>query len=338
MRRNNESEYLTTEEGNIYKLVDDIVNTENKILTSPTKFKSMDINKNKLNYSLSIPKNSQRLTDMNSLLFKKEGRKDTLSSKAKFKERSIRMSQSNISSQNKNENNLLKSNDNLYSNYLLRNNLCKNSFPNPKTEEENLKNKIEKKEELLKQLRERLLMLKEEKNVSKENLNEYISKKESIEEMLRIMLQNLTEDKNKENPLKMSIGNMKVNINMDSNINSSLNQILYAKNYKEEEIDIYTYEILKSNLKQIIKEVFETLSNIIQSNSINNKEEIPLDESNEDNVNVIGSNDTINIYSKNFVKFRYDYDNLGDLEEIIKTGLEELYSSNNSSKLEQASS
>ena len=276
----------TEEEKIIKSLVDDIYEYEEKILEINSYLNKIQTENSDSNL-LVLKKKENTLKDKLNLI--KIKLNDELSKKdniitAKKKLLNSIEQQINIYKNKLNEFNTLSFNSLLMTKYIISNNInefltkeqidniIKSSIKykpeevnNRNNLEEKISKEIEKTKEKMEQIKENILMMKEEKKIINNEIIELISKKETIDSLVKSSLINLNEN---------------INYNMINKEDENLKNIPELNTYELNFID--TYKISKN----ISNELYE-LYNINKNEMINNNE-LPND------INIIKSDDNFN--------------------------------------------
>ena len=273
---NDISQRLTTEEGIIYEIVDDIINTENQISEMTN---SLIINDNsdsgqiQFNLKHKILKNISKLNSLNSEL---ESQRNELKSLQKENEKQLKELESlinetqikikNITTGNSKEDlyrlsyekieeliSKKKNEDDLNQTYY--------EFSNYNNELQNLQLSLNSFQTQYNQIQERLQLLKEELYSTEDNIINILSQKESIEELCNLLFNNCS--------------NINKNIQTKNNNNNNIilqggftryNITTLANQTELRFIELYHFELCQCDINKVSKDISEILIAYINNN------------------------------------------------------------------------
>ena len=273
---NDISQRLTTEEGIIYEIVDDIINTENQISEMTN---SLIINDNsdsgqiQFNLKHKILKNISKLNSLNSEL---ESQRNELKSLQKENEKQLKELESlinetqikikNITTGNSKEDlyrlsyekieeliSKKKNEDDLNQTYY--------EFSNYNNELQNLQLSLNSFQMQYNQIQERLQLIKEELYSTEDNIINILSQKESIEELCNLLFNNSS--------------NINKNIQTKNNNNNNMifqggftryNLTTLANQTELRFIELYHFELCQCDINKVSKDISEILITYINNN------------------------------------------------------------------------
>ena len=254
-----------TEEEIIYEIVDNILNNQDKINELSLSLEKIDENSGlglkQFNLKHSITKNISKINDLNILIQDKEKRFEDYKYKNNLKikkiEEEIGMKEKRINDIYSNKGDIYKISYEKIEQIISKKkdiDELKNisiEFNTIDNVERQIRNYIE--ENLIKknEIKERLLMLKEEKESENENIINLISEKESLEEMIKIYLQNLN------GPLNYSNG---------GNSYFQDNKLSFSQSFsnnQEIDFDIFYFQICQINLNKCCIDITNNLSKYV---------------------------------------------------------------------------
>jgi chromosome segregation ATPase len=272
---NDISHQLCTEEEIIYEIVDDIINTENKITEMTNSLiinNDSNLNQPQFNLKHKISKNISEINSLNSDLKNKKNDLKLLQKTNQKEINDIEMHIQEIEMKIKNISNINNIREDIYKiSYEKIEEIIhkkKNEddlkqtfyeYSNYNSQLQNLKINLTSLQMQYNQIQERLQLLNEEINSTEDNIINLLSQKESIEELCNLLFKINTSHKNNQNILNTN-NNVLFSTMSKYNITTTL-----ANQSELRNIELFHYEICQCDIAKISKDISEIILNYINT-------------------------------------------------------------------------
>ena len=268
---------LNTEEEIIYEIVDDIINTENKISEMTNSILINDnsnINQTQFNLKHQILKNISQINSLNSelenkknelIIFQKTNQKELKTIEIQIQE--IKSKIKNIPTSNSKED-LYRLNYEKIEEFIIKkkneDNLKQNyyEFSNYNSQLQNLQTNLFSLQMQSEQIQERINLLNEEILSTEDNIINLLSQKESIEELCNLLFKIRSQHKNNHNILDNSNNN-----NLFSTVSKYNITTTFANQSELRNIELYHYEICQCDIAKISKHISDIIINYINDSA-----------------------------------------------------------------------